>query len=155
MVSMVLPSSSRERLGGRVNVPRRLQLPQEPTSPAVARRFVGETLHHWGLDRLIDKALLVVNELVENALVHAGSGCEVQLHRGSQVLVLTVIDSSPALPRLTTTGGELRARGRGLHMVENLSDRWGVRSAAHGGKIVWVRLSELNINNRAPSATGS
>ncbi|GAU69980.1 putative manganese-dependent protein phosphatase [Streptomyces sp. NBRC 110611] len=67
---------------------RRVRLPGNPQAAAAARRFVRESFAHWaaqrlpgaeGLtDRLADEALLLVSELVTNAVVHAGTTVELR-----------------------------------------------------------------------------
>lgn len=79
---------------------------------------------------------LVVAELVGNAVRHAG-GCtffKVQIN-GRRVTV-TVADQSTTPPRHQphTDDG-----GRGLTLIEALSDQWGIRVDGHG-KQVWAQL---------------
>ena len=108
-------------------------------SPAVARRFVADTLRQWGLSELVDDAVLLVSELAANAVVHAASDFTVGLSRVDGGLRLQVGDSSSAppvarQPRVTDISG------RGLVLMTELAEDVGHR-LLDGGKIVWVELA--------------
>ncbi|MFE2289972.1 SpoIIE family protein phosphatase [Streptomyces sp. NPDC059452] len=103
---------------GTVHGPRlvsRTSLPGIPLAPSAARRFVRAALAEWtGLgvpaavgfsDRLADDAVTVTNELVTNAVVHAGTTVDLVLRleeecddEPSAALVLEVTDHHPARP---------------------------------------------------------
>jgi anti-sigma regulatory factor (Ser/Thr protein kinase) len=107
----------------------------------MARRFVLETLAGWGDEASMDCASLLVSELVTNAIVHARSAVELELSRDADadVLRVAVRDASVRPPRMG--GFDLEAlSGRGLALVEALSDRWGVEADA-SGKLVWFELT--------------
>lgn len=109
---------------GTVHGPRpasRTSLPGIPLAPSAARRFVRAALAEWtGLgvpaaggfsDRLADDAVTVTNELVTNAVVHAGTTVDLILRleeeggdEPSAALVLEVTDHHPARP----VGGDER-----------------------------------------------
>ena len=111
------------------------------TSARMARRFVLETLAGWGDEASMDCASLLVSELVTNAIVHARSAVELELSRDADadVLRVAVRDASVRPPRMG--GFDLEAlSGRGLALVEALSDRWGVEADA-SGKLVWFELT--------------
>lgn len=148
----------------------RTSLPGIPLAPSAARRFVRAALAEWtGLgvpaavgfsDRLADDAVTVTNELVTNAVVHAGTTVDLVLRleeeggdEPSAALVLEVTDHHPARP---VSGDEHGADpepagahpgelpdpaeyGRGLQLVATLADSWGITYRT-GLKTVWARL---------------
>ncbi|MET9804625.1 ATP-binding SpoIIE family protein phosphatase [Streptomyces sp. NPDC006368] len=139
----------------------RTSLPGNPLAPAAARRFVRAALADWtGLalpaaaainDRVADDAVLVVAELVTNAVVHAGTTVEllVRLEEpdGDQpaALVLEVSDHHPARTvrnEQHPAEGEVSGPeeyGRGLQLVAALAECWGI-TYRPGLKTVWARL---------------
>jgi anti-sigma regulatory factor (Ser/Thr protein kinase) len=116
-------------------------LPQHTRAAAVARRSTGEVLRAWELDHLEPVALLVVSELVTNAVLHAytgGSSPELHLHAGSTWLRIEVHDADPRPPQPRTPAG-LDEAGRGLLLIEAITAEWGVYVTATG-KAVWAIL---------------
>lgn len=111
-----------------------------PTTTAVtaARRFVGATLEHWGLDDLVPDALLLVSEMATNAVLHAGSPFRVFVHRSPGVLHLSVRDAQRGWFEQGTPSA-VEVNGRGVSIVEALADRWGC-DAVSDGKVVWAEL---------------
>ncbi|MEU5717439.1 ATP-binding SpoIIE family protein phosphatase [Streptomyces sp. NPDC020403] len=135
----------------------RTSLPGIPQAPSAGRRFVRAALAGWtalGLpstgefgDRLADDAVTVANELVTNAVVHAGTTVELLLRleeaagREPAALVLEITDHHPA--RSVRDGGAERPDpaeyGRGLQLVATLAESWGITYRT-GLKTVWARL---------------
>ncbi|MFE8937002.1 ATP-binding protein [Streptomyces sp. NPDC007872] len=118
-------------------------LPREPRSAAVARRLVRTALTVWGLDPLIEDATLVITELVSNAVDHGRlPSIRVIVSRPSaNVIRLGVVDRSKIVPTLRTDADEDRTRGRGLLLVDMLTDRWGTERY-RWGKQVWAEMGE-------------
>ncbi len=116
-----------------------ITLRAEATSAATARGFVAATLQEWGLETSTEVAVLLTDELVTNAIVHAASESGVTIALRTQPLRVDISDASPALPVLRNGEGHLRDSGRGLHLVDALATAWGVipRTA---GKTVWFEL---------------
>jgi anti-sigma regulatory factor (Ser/Thr protein kinase) len=110
-----------------------------PTSPSAARRFVAETVEKFGCDRHAHLAVLMANELVTNAVVHAGTPVTVVVQADDEGVRVEVHDQNPRPPLRRIAFGEDEA-GRGLAVVESLSTRWGV-DALEGGKSVWFELA--------------
>ncbi len=111
-----------------------------------ARDFARSALLRWGLTDSCDDIVLVASELLGNALRHARprpGGWPVRLgllHSWpGRVVLCAVADSDPA-PPVPVPPGQLAESGRGLRVVEELSDRWGY-SATPGGKVVWAVLT--------------
>ena len=116
-------------------------LPRHPRAAAVARRSAGETLRWWGLDDVAEAALLVISELVSNAVLHArasGPSLELRLRAGSTRLRVEVHDTDARPPQLRRPAG-LDEGGRGLLLVEAITDEWGVYGTPTG-KAVWAAL---------------
>jgi anti-sigma regulatory factor (Ser/Thr protein kinase) len=103
-----------------------------------------------GLARLQDDVLLVAGELVTNAVVHAATEIELSYHLDASALEVGVSDRNPRPPRLSRgpDGKALTQRGlspnvlggRGLLIVSQLADEWGVTETREG-KRVWARWS--------------
>ena len=115
----------------------RLELDAVPDAVPRARRFVAWRLADWNLTNLVSDAEFAVTELVTNALLHAGPPIAVVVHAAT-ALRIAVHDPSP-IPPIRTLAGPEAMTGRGLALVEAMSDRWGVERT-EGGKAVWCEL---------------
>ncbi|MFD6803370.1 SpoIIE family protein phosphatase [Streptomyces cyaneofuscatus] len=164
------PGTSRAGYAHGPRLASRTSLPGIPLAPSAARRFVRAALAEWtGLgvpaavgfsDRLADDAVTVTNELVTNAVVHAGTTVDLVLRleeeggdEPSAALVLEVTDHHPARPVGADEPGdpgrtETEAPaglpdpaeyGRGLQLVATLAESWGITYRT-GLKTVWARL---------------
>lgn len=87
---------------------------------------------------LKDLVLLVVSELVTNAVSQGDGMVRVTLEADDASLLVEVFDSGHRLPSLSDAAPD-DTGGRGLHLVDAVSDTWGVREELHG-KTVWARL---------------
>ncbi|ANJ07281.1 hypothetical protein GCM10010220_26850 [Streptomyces parvulus] len=116
-------------------------LPREPGSAAVARRLVRTALAAWGLEDYIDDAMVVITELVSNAVDHGRlASIRVVVSRPTETWVrLGVIDRSKAIPLMRTDANGDQPRGRGLILVDSLTERWGT-DLYQWGKQVWGEL---------------
>jgi anti-sigma regulatory factor (Ser/Thr protein kinase) len=105
-----------------------------------ARRFAASTLSRWGVpQRVVDIVVLLVSELVTNAVVHGGPPIELRLRQTGTHVVIEAFDGESFLPRkLRPTPDD--EHGRGLQLVALLSDRWGNRPTG-SGKSVWCVVS--------------
>ncbi|MFF0683390.1 SpoIIE family protein phosphatase [Streptomyces tendae] len=94
-------------------------------------------------EHLAADALVVVSELVTNAVVHAGTDVEVGLGvESTGTLVIEVADRHPSrAPRGGDheTPHEPAEYGRGLRLIAALAESWGV-TYRPGTKTVWARL---------------
>jgi anti-sigma regulatory factor (Ser/Thr protein kinase)/anti-anti-sigma regulatory factor len=121
-----------------------LRLAPTPTAPAAARAFVREVCGYWQLAipdaTVMDRAVLLANELVTNALVHAHTEIRLRLELRGDRLHIAVRDGSPRLLRLVAPDRQAEG-GRGLRLVEQLARTWGVDRHPDGGKVVWCVLS--------------
>ncbi|MFG3007188.1 ATP-binding protein [Streptomyces calvus] len=116
-------------------------LPSRPESAATARRLVQVVvLRHWNLTAgTTEDAVLLVSELVGNAVRHTGArvfGLRLRHRRGW--IRVEVRDPSRGLPCLMPVQ-ELDVSGRGLFLVDQLADRWGVDLLPRG-KTTWFEM---------------
>jgi len=117
-----------------------LLLPPAPSSVAEARHRIRELLTTTGRDSLVDDCVLLVSEVVTNALLHAGTEIELRAALVRTGVRVEVGDGSPHLPaprNYAATAGT----GRGLAMLESMVDDWGVTRRANG-KSVWFLISD-------------
>ena len=120
----------------------RVRLAAGPAAPAEARRRVRDAIRSWQVPVDLDAALLLTSELVTNAIRHeAGQGAQAVMlviasSRGR--LRVDVHDTSRSLPAVAEVPADAET-GRGLLLVETLSDEWGFyRTPA--GKAVYFTL---------------
>ncbi|GAA2005433.1 ATP-binding SpoIIE family protein phosphatase [Catenulispora subtropica] len=116
-----------------------LDLDPDPMAARAARRFVTATLTDWNLEHLTDDVLSVVTELVTNATQHAATTSQLALRSHPGRLMVEVADCDGRIPRPAVTQA-MDERHRGLLIVAQLSQRWGVRPTERG-KIVWAEMS--------------
>jgi anti-anti-sigma factor len=112
-------------------------LPPEPASAAAARQFVRQ---HGTAD---EDVALMVSELASNAVLHARTAFTVGVSRDERRLRVEVHDDGEGTPAIRPDEG-LTPSGRGLRIVQLLSERWGTE-AAETGKVVWFEV-ELATN---------
>ena len=117
----------------------RASFPADPASASEARRLVDRTLAEWGCEELRETAALLVGELVANAVLHAGTTIDVAVRRVGDRLRVEVQDGSERLP-VRKHYSSFATTGRGLLLVERLSDEWGAEPTP-SGKTVWFELS--------------
>ncbi|MGH8823338.1 MAG: ATP-binding protein [Jiangellaceae bacterium] len=117
----------------------RVPLSTDPGEVPRVRRLVGGTLHSWGLTGAQDVTLLLVSELVTNALHHGLPPLELRLSADDGCVRVEVFDAAgdhePALefPPLDAV------HGRGIEIVAALASRWG-SAPAPMGKVVWFEV---------------
>ncbi|TDC20603.1 ATP-binding protein [Streptomyces sp. 8K308] len=112
-----------------------------PASVRKARDFAATTLELWGINDRADDIRLCVSELATNALRAAplGRGFLMRLALDDERLRVEVHDSGDGQPRVrnpTDTGDG----GRGLYLISQLSDDWGVATRNGPGKLVWTEF---------------
>jgi anti-sigma regulatory factor (Ser/Thr protein kinase) len=113
-----------------------LPIPLQPIAVADIRHRAREVLAAGELDEdVAADALLIISELVTNAVRYGRAPAHFALRLTPRDVVIEVSDAEHRQPavREFDPGG---ANGRGLHMVESLGARWGVRPTGLG-KSVW------------------
>jgi anti-sigma regulatory factor (Ser/Thr protein kinase) len=127
---------------------RQVTLPPQADSASAARRAVRRTLAYWGLSEVTDDAVLLVSELVANAVCHArhdldgqggGPGLVVSLTCAGSVLRIEVRDTDPRPPQ-PRVPDSLDESGFGFVIVDTMASDWGVYQA-EPGKAVWAELA--------------
>ena len=116
----------------------------DPADVAPARRWVYQALCNLlDVGDVVDDAVLVVSELVTNAIRAECSQILVRIAVEPDAIRIGVLDDADGSPRPQDVGiGS--AAGRGLKIVAAVSRQWGVRPRrddGHPGKEVWARLS--------------
>jgi len=117
-----------------------LVLPPEARSPAQSRRFVARALANWGMQALVDPAVLLTSELVTNAVVHAQTDVVVTIRREDrECITISVYDGSLRPPRIAPHSDDA-ATGRGLGILDTLASSWEVQTVGSAGKTVSFSL---------------
>jgi anti-sigma regulatory factor (Ser/Thr protein kinase) len=90
--------------------------------------------------------LLLLTELVTNAVRHAGAGPErpvqVQLQHRAGCVVVAVADEGPGFTWDPTAPAGSESGGWGLFLVNQIADRWGVERTTSGTR-VWFEIGSL------------
>jgi anti-sigma regulatory factor (Ser/Thr protein kinase) len=115
-----------------------------------ARLHARLVLREWGLAALSDDIELLVSELVTNGVQASRAmgrdAVRMWLVSDLRQVVVFVWDACPLSPARADPGADAES-GRGLLLVEALSDRWGHFGYDGGGKVVWA----VAVGTRAPS----
>ncbi|MFI5935492.1 ATP-binding protein [Actinoplanes sp. NPDC051494] len=121
--------------------PQRLRVRLRPVPDACrqVRQLVTATCTGWHRREMASTAALVATELVANVVRHAHTTMEFTLGLRGGLVGLTVRDGSRLLPRPKDPAAA-EAGGRGLHLVKELTDAWGVLPVTDG-KVVWTRMA--------------
>ncbi|QLJ01911.1 PAS domain S-box protein [Streptomyces sp. NEAU-sy36] len=114
------------------------QLPATAAAVPEGRAFLRRTLISWECPEPADDALLLLSEILTNAVRHAEGPVGLRLCRTATELTVEVGDHSPQLPRPRHATGDDES-GRGLFLVRTLADSWGVRPTDEG-KTTWFTL---------------
>lgn len=120
-----------------------VDLPAVVTASRDARHFTTARMKTWGLPpHAILHAKTIVAELVTNAYQATRSagtaGCiSLTLRRLPGQIVIEVSDNAPGLPVKSDATNDTE-NGRGLHMVEAMSQEWGCKPRRCGGKVVYA-----------------
>jgi len=117
----------------------RLELPRDPRSAGLARRFVERQLSDRRLsEQMVETALLVSSELVTNAYKHGEGRIELRLHLFDDRIRIEVIDEGRGqAPAVREQSGDVIG-GWGLQIVERVALQWGV---FEGTTHVWADLA--------------
>jgi anti-sigma regulatory factor (Ser/Thr protein kinase) len=119
--------------------PRHVVLPADVTAPRQARAFLAEACCGSHEAQVVEEAQLLVSELVTNAVRYGAPPIELQVRcAGGDHLQVRVRDSEPRTPRPRDPNPDAEG-GRGLLLVDLVSDEWGHDDDADG-KAVWFTL---------------
>jgi serine/threonine-protein kinase RsbW len=125
-----------------------MTLPAESRSVRLARHAAHVVLGAWRLAHVEETAVLIVSELVTNAVRHAKGTdvIEVDLHATRACLRIEIQDTDRRWPQPRVPGG-FEESGFGFVLVDALAATWGVRET-ETGKAVWA---ELDAQGRGPA----
>ncbi|MGW7255717.1 ATP-binding protein [Streptomyces sp. NPDC054834] len=125
-----------------------IRLPCTARSVSITRRHVHESLLSWQVSpSVMDRLILVVSELVTNAVQHsalpqqaARSGVQSYFELVIYLLMdrirVEVLDTNRSLP-VRLAGHEYAEAGRGMEIIQYCSRDWGAERLCAGGKMVW------------------
>ncbi|MFJ2648981.1 ATP-binding protein [Streptomyces sp. NPDC087420] len=136
-----------------------LEVGPDPAEVGRARRWARSRLVGSGMEEdepVAETLILLISELVTNAVVHTGCPAVLRMLFGSGAaeagtVRVEVADSSACPPRPRHANSEA-TNGRGLELVDGLADRWGWQPEG-AGKRIWCEVDRCTPTPR--SATGS
>ncbi|WP_030236391.1 MULTISPECIES: ATP-binding protein [unclassified Streptomyces] len=137
-----------------------LEIRPDPAEVGRARQWARSRLAGSGIradESLAETLILLVSELVTNAVVHTGCPAVLRLSlpgaaTGEAIVRLEVADRSLRAP-VPRCADDDATGGRGLALVDGLADRWGW-SAEGAGKRIWCEL-DCDAASRDAAACGS
>jgi anti-sigma regulatory factor (Ser/Thr protein kinase) len=116
-----------------------MPLSRDLASPGAARRALGGFAARNRVDDAV--AVLVVSELVTNAVTHGTEPVTLSAGWDGRCILLQVSDGDPDVGAVRVQqSGPNTVGGRGLFLVEAMSVRWGV-SEHRDGKSVWAEVA--------------
>jgi serine phosphatase RsbU (regulator of sigma subunit)/anti-sigma regulatory factor (Ser/Thr protein kinase) len=115
-------------------------VPAEPTGPSRVRQWMSNRLRDWSVpEPVIGAAILCTSELTTNALLHAGTPAQVHIDLSAERLLVSVADTGTRGSVTRAQTDTLSSRGRGLGLIEELSDTWGTDPTVRGST-VWFEM---------------
>jgi serine/threonine-protein kinase RsbW len=118
-----------------------LSLPGHRRSVAAGRHWVVREAAEQGVTGMANQIVeLLTSELLANAVLHgpAGGNVGLRLQCSDTVVRVTVSDREVTVP-VVLRPDPIAPNGRGMAIVEAMSNRWGVE-VEDGGKSVWFEL---------------
>ncbi|WP_250301221.1 ATP-binding protein [Streptomyces sp. NBC_01387] len=122
-----------------------LEIGPDPAEVGRARRWARSRLVGCGIkvdEPLAETLILLISELVTNAVVHTGCPAVLRMLFGpaddAGTVRVEVADTSACPPRPRHAEGE-DTNGRGLELVDGLADRWGWQAEGRG-KSIWCEV---------------
>jgi anti-sigma regulatory factor (Ser/Thr protein kinase) len=132
--------------------PAEVAIPIGVQAPRVARSVIAQWLADHVAPSVLETALLLVSELVGNSVRHSGvpegEDVVVRVHLWRDGFRLEVEDPGRDGVIAPQPQDLLRGGGIGLHLVQTLSERWGVVRAAEGPTCVWAQLPRRLLSGR-------
>ncbi|MFB7293550.1 ATP-binding protein [Actinacidiphila glaucinigra] len=115
-----------------------------------ARQFTRATLSNWGMLAIVDTASIVVSEMLTNAVRYglddpayaplSSRPVWLGLLRREEAVLCTVADPGTGIP-VVKEPDWFAETGRGLHIIDSLSESWGWTPPDEAGKSVWALIS--------------
>ncbi|MFJ8546053.1 SpoIIE family protein phosphatase [Streptomyces sp. NPDC093586] len=146
VIDAMVPDRSRDDVALLVAAARRFpaedmaqwDVPADFAAVGAVRARCMRQLESWGLADTGFTTELILSELITNAVRYGAPPVTVRLLR-HHLLICEVRDASSTAPRVVQAA-EFDEGGRGLFLVAQLADRWGVRYTRHG-KVIWTEQS--------------
>ncbi|MEV0420415.1 ATP-binding protein [Streptosporangium canum] len=134
------------------------EFPGTPYSVSTARLWVRDLLSGRIADAVLDDVVLLLSEVVTNAVVHSDSGrapggsVMVCLGVGGGLVHVEVIDdgSATSVPFIRAANADSDG-GRGLFLVEVMAAGWGTHHDDEAGNAVWFHLADGTSGASAPA----
>ncbi|MEU6865095.1 ATP-binding protein [Streptomyces sp. NPDC046876] len=118
-----------------------LEVGPDPAEVGRARRWARSRLAGCGIgddSPLAETLILLISELVTNAVVHTGCPAVLRMLFGEPGVRVEVADTSDRAPARRQAAGD-ETNGRGLELVDGLADRWGWQREG-AGKHIWCEV---------------
>lgn len=115
-----------------------LDLASTANAPGLARGAAAGAVQRWRFPCLADVVVLVVSELVTNAVRYGLPPVRLVLSRRARGLRVEVHDQASGAPLMTGAAGEADESGRGMAIVQAVASDAGVEQTAEGGKAVYA-----------------
>ncbi|AXE26813.1 ATP-binding protein [Streptomyces globosus] len=118
-----------------------LEVGPDPAEVGRARRWARSRLAGCGIgddEPLAETLILLISELVTNAVVHTGCPAVLRMLLGEPAVRVEVADASGRAPSRRQAGAG-DTGGRGLELVDGLADRWGWQREG-AGKRIWCEV---------------
>jgi anti-sigma regulatory factor (Ser/Thr protein kinase) len=116
-----------------------VDLPPDLTAARSARDATRRLLPGWRLSGLLDPVLLVVSELVGNAVRHGRPPVGLRLRKSGQGVRIGVHDEAPGEPAKADVARDAES-GRGMFLVDAVAAESGVERIQGDGKVVWAQV---------------
>ena len=113
------------------------ELPRSPGAPGLARRLISETFDGTLDGGELDRAMLLVSELVTNAVRHGRGKITLKGSLDQDRLLVEVIDEGSGFERVVRDSEFDEVGGWGLGIVDAEASRWGVHE---GTTHVWFEI---------------
>lgn len=130
-----------------------MRVPSEVGAVSSARRRVVAIVRDWDLpiaDDTVETLELLAGEVIANAVVHTGEGCQVTVSwDGTRVRLEAEDREGGVLPQQASADLDEES-GRGLQLVDGLAQAWGSRPT-RGGKAVWFEVGHSSPSPLCPS----
>jgi anti-sigma regulatory factor (Ser/Thr protein kinase) len=128
-----------------------LDLPQDLSAPALARERLDESFRYRLTRRQLEDALLVVSELITNAVIHGVAPIQLRAAVSDGVFRADVVDHGAGFEYEARERGVEELSGRGLSIVAALARRWGIHQ---GSSHVWFEIDATVETDSAPAGLG-
>jgi anti-sigma regulatory factor (Ser/Thr protein kinase) len=120
----------------------RHRLPATDEAPRNARALLAAQLGELLTVEQGQVAELLISELVTNALRHTRSDVILVDVRTEARVRVSVTDQSARMPQRQSPGPD-EPEGRGLMIVDELAEDWGIDALPGDGKRIWFELAGL------------